>query len=314
MSSKISIIIPTFNRANLIQQTLDSVLNQFYTNWECIIVDDGSIDNSLSVIDTYVRKDNRFKFISRPNNRLKGASTCRNIGLENASGDFIQFLDSDDLISANKISEQIRLLKDRTENVIAICKWGRFKNYIDDSEVNESLRSYRSFDNMLFFLDELGYSKGYFPPNAYLIKMDIIRKVGLWNENISINDDGEFMMRVIASTDKIYFAPNAIAYYRYTENGNLSNFNDKERVNDAIESWKLVETYLKIRFKKNRISYIELMKEALFVNVKNSYPELIDKHAFFFKKQLENSKLLNRISDKVKRIVAKFIKLIYLNK
>jgi glycosyltransferase involved in cell wall biosynthesis len=303
--SKISIIIPVFNRENLIKQTLDSVLSQFYANWECIIVDDGSTDNSISVIDSYVIKDNRFKLISRPNNRLKGASTCRNIGLENSCGDFIQFLDSDDFLSDNKISEQIKLLKDCSENVIAICKWGRFKNDIYSSQIHESLRSYRNFDNMLTFLDELGYSKGYFPPNAYLIKMDIIRKVGLWNENISINDDGEFMMRVIANTDKIYFAPHAIAYYRDTENGNLSCFNNKQRVNDAIESWKLVESYLKIKFKRNCISYVELMKGALFINVKNSYPELIDKHAFFFKKQLENSKLWNRIRHRVKRIFIK---------
>lgn len=308
MNCKVSIIIPTFNRQELIQQTLESVVSQVYTDWECIVVDDGSTDDSTLVVSKFVEKDTRFKLFVRPNSRIKGASTCRNIGLENASGDFIQFLDSDDLISTNKISEQIKLLKNSSENVIATCKWGRFKEDSSHSKINESLMSYGDFDNMLTFLDQLGYSKGYFPPNAYLIKTDIIKKVGLWNENITINDDGEFMMRVIANTDKIYFAPNAIAYYRDTENGNLSSFNDKQRVNDAINSWKLVESYLKIRFKKKSILYVELMKGALFINVKNSYPELIDEHSFFFKKQLADFKLWNKLNIKLKKVLSKLFK------
>lgn len=303
MSCKISIIIPTFNRAHLISDTLNNVLNQLYINWECIIVDDGSTDNSIYVINSYVIKDKRFKLFVRPDNRIKGASTCRNIGIENADGEFIQFLDSDDLISINKILEQVNLLKDCPENVIATCKWGRFKNDTNDSTIYDSLKSYENFDSTLDFLDMLAYSKGYFPPNAYLIKTEIIRKVGLWNENISINDDGEFMMRVIANTDKIYFASNSVAYYRYTDSDNLSNFNNMQNVNDAIYSWKLVDSYLKIRYKKDSILYVELMKNVLYNNVKNSYPELIFKHKFFFKKQLEEYKLWKRIKAKIKRII-----------
>lgn len=308
MNCKISIIIPTFNRAHLIAQTLDNVLNQLYLNWECIIIDDGSTDNSISIINSYVIKDNRFKLFIRPINRTKGASTCRNIGIENSDGEFIQFLDSDDMISTNKILEQVNLLKDCSENVIATCKWGRFKKDIIDATIYESLRSYGNFNNTLEFLDSLAHSKGYFPPNAYLIKTEIIRKVGLWNENVSINDDGEFMMRVIASTDKIYFASNSVAYYRHTESDNLSNFNDEEKVNETIYSWELVDSYLKIRYKRDSISYVELMKNALYDRVNNSYPELIVKHKFFFKKQLEERKLCKRIEAKIKKIRKEIMK------
>lgn len=94
----VSIIIPTYNRAHLISETLDSVLAQTYQNWECIIVDDGSTDSSENVIREYVKKDSRFQFYKRPVNKVKGASSCRNFGLSNVNGEYIIFLDSDDLL------------------------------------------------------------------------------------------------------------------------------------------------------------------------------------------------------------------------
>lgn len=96
-SPLISIIIPTYNRAHLIGETLDSVLAQTYENWECIIVDDGSSDNTDEVVDVYAKKDSRFKYCHRKS-LPKGASHCRNIGLEKAEGVYCIFLDSDDLL------------------------------------------------------------------------------------------------------------------------------------------------------------------------------------------------------------------------
>jgi len=95
--AKISIIIPTYNRAHLIWETLESVMNQTYTNWECLVVDDGSDDYTKELIDFYCEKDSRIKFLKRIQ-LPKGASHCRNIGIENAKGEFCIFLDSDDLL------------------------------------------------------------------------------------------------------------------------------------------------------------------------------------------------------------------------
>ncbi len=105
----ISIIIPTFNRAQLIQETLDSVHMQTYPHWECIIVDDGSTDNTEEVIDHYLAGDSRLHYYHRPNDRPKGASSCRNYGAELSRGDYIIFLDDDDSLApfclANRIEE-----------------------------------------------------------------------------------------------------------------------------------------------------------------------------------------------------------------
>lgn len=95
----ISIVIPLYNREALVGETLDSVLAQTYADWECVVVDDGSTDGSREVVQKYCEKDSRFKMFRRPETRVKGAATCRNVGIENSSGEFIYFLDSDDLLS-----------------------------------------------------------------------------------------------------------------------------------------------------------------------------------------------------------------------
>lgn len=78
----VSIIIPTYNRAHLIGETLDSVMAQTYTNWECIVVDDGSTDNTAELLVVYCNKDNRFQYHHRPKDRPKGANAYRNYGID----------------------------------------------------------------------------------------------------------------------------------------------------------------------------------------------------------------------------------------
>lgn len=103
----ITIIIPTYNRSLVIEKTLNSMIAQTYTSWECIIVDDGSTDNTVQVIEGYASKDARFKVHQRPSNRSKGANACRNIGIEKSTGDFFIFLDSDDTLSVDSLQNRI---------------------------------------------------------------------------------------------------------------------------------------------------------------------------------------------------------------
>lgn len=104
----VSIIIPTYNRGHLIGETLESILAQTYQYWECIVVDDGSEDYTLELMNFYIKKDSRFSFYKRPKNKPKGANACRNYGFEICKGDFIIFFDSDDLMSAQNIEIHIR--------------------------------------------------------------------------------------------------------------------------------------------------------------------------------------------------------------
>ena len=104
----VSVIVPCFNYGHLLSETLESLLSQTYSSWECIIVDDGSTDDTRKVANQYQSNDNRFRYYYQDNIGLAGA---RNTGIRLARGDYLQFLDADDLLSANKLDFQLELLK-----------------------------------------------------------------------------------------------------------------------------------------------------------------------------------------------------------
>lgn len=107
----ITIIIPTFNRAALLHETLDSIQKQSYQNWECLLIDDGSTENNIEIITQYLAKDPRFRLFQRSDyKKPKGANACRNIGLEKAQGKYITFFDSDDLMTIDHLSLKLQLI------------------------------------------------------------------------------------------------------------------------------------------------------------------------------------------------------------
>tara|TARA_R110000850_G_scaffold25797_1_gene74156 strand:- start:8694 stop:9710 length:1017 start_codon:yes stop_codon:yes gene_type:complete len=124
----VSIIIPTFNRAHLIGETLDSVLAQTYQNWECIIVDDGSTDNTAEVVGNYLETDARFQYHHRPQDRPKGANACRNFGFEISNGEYVLFLDSDDLLVETCINKRINIFLESPNLDFIISDTGQFKD------------------------------------------------------------------------------------------------------------------------------------------------------------------------------------------
>lgn len=103
----VSIIVPCYNQAQFLDEALQSVLGQSYTNWECIIINDGSTDNTSALAKKWVDKDSRFKYIYKENG---GLSSARNVGLDLAKGDYIQFLDSDDCIVKTKLEMSLQHL------------------------------------------------------------------------------------------------------------------------------------------------------------------------------------------------------------
>ena len=92
---KISVIVPVFNAEKTLERCVNSIINQTYSKFEIILVDDGSLDNSLKICDKYKKQDSRIKVIHQENG---GVSKTRNVGLANATGEWILFVDSDDLI------------------------------------------------------------------------------------------------------------------------------------------------------------------------------------------------------------------------
>ena len=126
----VSIVIPCYNYGSFISQTLDCLLTQSYQNWEAIIIDDGSTDNTRQVVDGYLRKDPRFIYIYQLN---QGLSASRNTGLNNANGSYVQFLDADDLLSRGKIAAQVRFMEQYLDCDISYTR----AYYFEDQKPNE---------------------------------------------------------------------------------------------------------------------------------------------------------------------------------
>ena len=140
---KISIIIPVFNVEKYIEKCLESVINQTYENLEIIVVDDGSTDHSGFICDEYAKKDERIRVIHQDN---KGISVTRNVGINEASGDYIAFVDSDDYID-NEMYEILLKCIETYDADIAICKFDRFdnhKHYLNED--SEQITIYEGYD------------------------------------------------------------------------------------------------------------------------------------------------------------------------
>lgn len=131
MNSLVSIITPNFNSSRYIKHTWNSIKSQTYENWEWIIVDDGSTDDSINRIKELCNSDKRVKLFHRdkPN---KGASTCRNIGLQSAKGNFVIFLDADDILARESLYNRVIIMNKSPELDFAVFRMGIFNNTIGD--------------------------------------------------------------------------------------------------------------------------------------------------------------------------------------
>lgn len=127
-----SIIIPSFNKANFIVETIDSVKKQRFFNWELIIVDDGSTDNSIAIIEDFCNKDERIKFFKRAT-LPKGGSACRNIGLKKSNGKYILFLDADDVLLDCCLEKRLAEIQKFPDNNFWVFSIGTFYKKIGDS-------------------------------------------------------------------------------------------------------------------------------------------------------------------------------------
>lgn len=149
MAKQISIIIPVYNRGYCLSRCLDSVLKQTFTDWECILVDDGSSDNSVEVCRQYAEKDSRFQVVEQPQN--EGVSVARNRGLDLASGEFIAFIDSDDWIEPVYLEVLYGNIDERTMPVVGIGRETCFGNIMNVDQIRGYISRLDNADGILTF-------------------------------------------------------------------------------------------------------------------------------------------------------------------
>ena len=190
-SPKVSVIIPTHNRAHLISRSIQSVLNQTYQDFEIIVVDDGSTDNTKEVIKEFQRKDKRIKYIKHGKN--KGGSAARNTGIKASRGEYIAFQDSDDEWLPGKLEKQIEVFKKEPVEVGIIYSdmWritGNKKKYFYSPEIMPK--------DKIIYEQALDYSIGNIGIQTSLIKKEAFAKAGMFDEKFPRFIDLEFFIRL----------------------------------------------------------------------------------------------------------------------
>lgn len=304
----VSIIIPTFNRAHLIKETLDSVLAQSYSNWECIIVDDGSTDDTFQIVKKYIQKDLRFYYFKRPEYYKAGGNGARNFGIEASKGNYLQFLDSDDLLSENKIKSQIEiLLQNQSDYNLISCKWEKFSN--TSNEIQFNIRDdYRSFDSPKSYFDLIGKVGGFYPPHCFLTNRKIIKRAGFWNENIIKSQDAEFFFRVISNSQKILFDKQSYVLYRGSSNQNVSSLNTVEKAKSFINSWRIIEALYVANFPEDtKKLYINKKKNDVYNEINNYFPQLIKSNSDFFSSQIKQNNVFKKAKKLYKKITRRLL-------
>lgn len=285
MESKISVIIPAFNRGHIIGETLNSVLDQSYSNWECLIVDDGSTDNTEKIVRSYMEEDTRIKFFIRPTKRAKGATTCRNIGIEESTGEYFQFLDSDDLLSKNKFEIQLKELKSGSKTAICTCKWGTARVNSREAKIYHGLSTYFSTRSPIDLIATYGKRLTYFPPHVFLVPKAVLLESGKWNEelNNNVNDDGEFFSRIILASSEIIYCKDTYVLYRTGAGGRLtSSKKAEEKRLGYMKSLELIENNIRRSIGTSNHIYIEQRKAELYYRLKKENPALVEKNQDFF--------------------------------
>ena len=209
MKPTISIIIPTYNRAELLKETLDSVLQQAYEQWECIIVDDGSSDNTRQVVENYNKKDTRFKYYERPSNLIKGANACRNYGFKQSKGSLIKWFDSDDIMKPEFLLKQVNYLIKHPELDCCVAYGETFKDSLDATVINKP-KSLSNKNALYHFLkDDL-----YFITHGPLWRRTFLDKQDLYDETLAKFQDGDFHLRMILKQMNFYFLDESLFYIR----------------------------------------------------------------------------------------------------
>lgn len=233
----ISILIPLYNAEKWIEQTIQSAINQTYTNIEVIIVDDGSTDNSLKIAKKY--ESQKVKVYTQKN---AGGSAARNKAFELSKGDYIQYLDADDILHPQKIKNQINFLKTQPK-AIASGRFGIFFTSINNSifPVDEGFTNY---ETPIDWLIKANWNKAMFPPIVWLTPRIIIDQAGKWNEKLTYNDDTEFFCRVLLKAKSIVYCEDSISYYRRGITSSIGSQKTEKALKSWLKSHKLVTSHL----------------------------------------------------------------------
>jgi glycosyltransferase involved in cell wall biosynthesis len=208
MKPLVSILIPAFNAEEWISATIESALAQTWTEKEIIIVDDGSTDETAAIARRF--SSHVVSVITQEN---QGAAAARNKALGICQGDYIQWLDADDLLAPEKIAKQMVALEDcRGQRTLVSSAWGSFFYRPQRADFTPTTL-WCDLAPVEWLLRNLG-NNHWMQPAAWLVSRELTHAAGPWDARLSLDDDGEYFCRVVAASDRVRFSPEARVFYR----------------------------------------------------------------------------------------------------
>ncbi len=226
MAQLVSILIPAYNAQKWIRRTMESALGQSWPHKEIVVVDDGSTDRTLRILRSF--ESGIVKIVSQEN---RGGPAARNLALRHAQGDFIQWLDHDDLLDPDKIKNQLR--SERFDGDPGTLLSGSFAQFYF-SRARAKFHSgplWRDLAPIDYFLIKFGQNT-WIHPSVWLVGRELTEAAGPWAEIRSPYDDGEYFCRVVAACKRIVFVPEAKSYWRIA---NAKSMN-RSRSDEALEA------------------------------------------------------------------------------
>ena len=204
----VSVIMPCYNQGGFLRDALDSLLAQRYKHWECLIIDDGSTDDTQKIAQTYIQRDGRFCYLFKENG---GLSSARNAGLDSANGKYIQFLDADDALHPNKLQASVEWFDKRPESCVVFTDF-----YECHEEINHPYLPWCSLYDKKFSYESvlLDWDSAYtIPIHCALLQIEVMRNFR-FREEVSVKEDWLMWLQLFRRPLRYVFIKERYAYYR----------------------------------------------------------------------------------------------------
>lgn len=314
---KVSFIIPCYNVEKYIFKCIESIINQSEKNIEVICIDDGSTDNTYEILNKYAKEDNRLKIIKKENG---GVASARNMGIINASGEFIMFVDGDDYVD-KKIAKEMYMVAKREEADIVKCN--RYDVYLKPYKIIKRKALY----NEETVIPKERYSEIYidFLKRAKLgscwmslIRRDIIIDNNImFNENLKCDEDVVFLFQAFTESKKFVYIPDAYYYYvRHGQGLSAKGINLEERYKSRKEHTKILKRYIELWNIENseillreKITYVYIYT-AFQVSRANKKIKFFERY-ILFKKIVKDEELNKNIKNAEGKILNMPEKIMY---
>jgi len=240
MEPLVSILIPAYNAEECIAESIRSAMAQTWARKEIIIVDDGSFDHTAEVARQFASKE--VAVVSTEN---QGAAAARNHALKLSQGDYIQWLDADDLLAPDKLERQLAAIRESCDRLALLSSSWAYFNYRIQGARFQATALWQDLSPVEWLLRKMGENL-HMQTATWLTSRELATKAGYWDTRLLSDDDGEYFCRVLLASKGTRFVPEAKVYYRVMPGGRLSRIGMSDRKKDAmLVSMRLHVSYLR---------------------------------------------------------------------